>query len=183
MRAGTFPEEMYRNFQWSIARECRTKEALMSKLPTALVLYAALLMTGCGTAEYDWNKAMAAGNLAAYQTFVKNHPTDRRADDARGRIMGLQDDQAWAMAQATHTVAGYREYLRTQSGGIHAAGAKYEITGLERAAAWKAVQNEESAESLRAFLQKYPQGLESNEARRKLGALESRAIRTPRNHA
>jgi hypothetical protein len=159
------------------------KEALMSQLPTALVLCAALLMTACGTAEYDWNKAMATGTLAAYQTFVKNHPTDRRADDARGRIMGLQDDQAWAVAQATHTVAGYREYLRTKSGGIHAADAQYEITGLERAAAWKAVQNDKSAASLKAFLQKYPQGVESNEARRKLSAPESRAIGPPRNHA
>lgn len=121
----------------------------MSKLPTALVLCAALLMTACGTAEYDWNQAMATGTLAAYRTFVKNHPTDRRADDARGRIMGLQDDQAWAMAQATHTVAGYREYLRTEGGGIHAADAQYEITGLERAAAWKAVKNDESAASLK----------------------------------
>jgi hypothetical protein len=174
---------MYRNFQWSIATECRTKEALMSKLTSAVVLCAALLMSGCGTAEYDWNQAMAAGTLAAYRTFVQNHPTDRRAGDARGRILALQDDQAWAMAQATHTAAGYREYLRIESGGIHAADAQYEITGLERAAAWKAVQNDETAASLRAFLQKYPQGIESNEARLKLSALESRAIGPRRNHA
>jgi hypothetical protein len=145
-----------------------TKEALMSRLPTAFALCAALVMTGCGTPEYDWNKAMAANTLAAYQTFVKNHPADKRADDARGRILGLQDDRAWALAQATHTIAGYRRYLQAQSGGIHAEDAQYEITALERAAAWRAIQKDESAASLQAFLQKYPQGVESNEARRKL---------------
>jgi major membrane immunogen (membrane-anchored lipoprotein) len=113
----------------------------MSKLPSGLVMCAALLMTGCGTAEYDWNKAMSAGTLPAYQTFVKNHPTGRRADDARGRILALRDDQTWATAQATHTVAAYREYLQTESGGIHAADAQYEIDALQRAAALKAVQS------------------------------------------
>lgn len=100
----------------------------MSKLPSVLMLCAAVLSTGCGTAEYDWNKAMAAGSLSAYRTFLKDHPTGRRAGDARGRILALEDDQAWARARATHTVAGYREYLRTESGGIHAADAQYEIT-------------------------------------------------------
>jgi hypothetical protein len=104
----------------------------MSKLPGALVLCAALLATACGTAEYDWNQATAAGSLTAYRDFLKNHPADRRADYARGRIMALRDDQAWAMAQATHTVAAYREYLRTEGGGIHAADAQYEIAALER---------------------------------------------------
>ena len=58
----------------------------MSKLPNALMLCAVLLSTGCGTAEYDWNKAMAAGTLAAYRTFLKDHPTGPRADDAQYEI-------------------------------------------------------------------------------------------------
>lgn len=104
----------------------------MSKLPGTLMLCVALLSTGCGTAEYDWNKAMAGGTLAAYRTFLKDHPTGPRADDARGRILALEDDQAWARARATHTIAGYREYLRTESGGVHAADAQYDIAALER---------------------------------------------------
>jgi hypothetical protein len=68
-----------------------TKEALMSRLPTAFALCAALVMAGCGTAEYDWNKAMAANTLAAYQTFVKNHflqkyPQGVESNEARRKL-------------------------------------------------------------------------------------------------
>jgi hypothetical protein len=126
----------------------------MSKPWSAFILCAAVLMSACGTAEYDWNKAISAGTLSAYRTFVKNHPIDPRADDARGRILALQDDQAWAMAQASHSVAGYREYLRTESGGIHAADAQYEIAALK-----------------------------SNDAKRKFSTLESHALGPPRNPA
>ncbi|MGH9561628.1 MAG: tetratricopeptide repeat protein, partial [Terracidiphilus sp.] len=156
----------------SLRESAIPEEALMSKLPMAFVLGAALMAAGCGTADYDWNKALAANTVAAYQTFLQNHPKSKHADDARGRLLGVQDDQAWALAQATNTVPGYQDYLKTESGGIHASDAQYEITALERAAAWKAVQKDESAASLQAFLQKYPQGLESNEARQKLSTLD-----------
>jgi hypothetical protein len=162
MSAGTFHGKMHRNFSGVLQEGAEPKEALMSKLPSAFMLCAALLISGCGTAEYDWNQATAAGTLPAYQSFVKNHPTDRRADDARGRILALQDDKAWAIAQAARSVAGYREYLRTESGGIYAADAQYEINALQRAAALKAVQSD---------------------ARGKLSALESRTIGPPRTDA
>jgi hypothetical protein len=162
MSAGTFRGEMYRNFCGGIARGAEPEEALMSKLPSALGLCAILLMSGCGIAEYDWNKALAAGTLPAYQTFLRNHPTGQHADDARGRILALRDDQTWAIAQAAHSVAGYQEYLRTESGGIYAADAQYEITALQRAAALKTDQSE---------------------AHGKLSALESRAVGPPRTGA
>ncbi len=146
----------------------------MTKLTTAFAVCAGLVLVGCGTAEYDWNKALAANTLAAYQTFLTRHATSKHADDARGRILGLRDDQAWSLAQATDTIDGYRAYLQSESGGVHAPDAQYKITALERAQAWNIAQKDGSAASLQAFLQKYPQGPESNEARRRLGALDFR---------
>lgn len=144
----------------------------MTRLTVALTLCAGLAVAGCGTAEYDWNKALAANSLAAYQTFLQSHGSSKHADDARGRIMGLRDDQAWALAKATDTVAGYQDYLRTEGGGVHAQDAQYKMTALQRAQDWKALQSGESATSLQAFLKKYPQGPESNEARQKLKDLD-----------
>jgi outer membrane protein assembly factor BamD (BamD/ComL family) len=149
----------------------------MIRVSTAFAVCAGLVMMGCGTAEYDWNKALAANTLAAYQSFLKHHGTSKYADDARGRMLGLRDDQAWSLAQATHTIDGYQSYLQTESGGVHASDAQYQITALERARAWKAVQKD-SVASLQAFLRKYPQGSESNDARRRLATLDFHPQRT-----
>ena len=139
-----------------------------------LIVCAALAMSGCNTANSDWKKATTANTLTAYQTFVQKHADDKRADDARGRILALQDEQAWATAMKANTVESYQEYLRAESGGVYADDARYHITALERAAAWQSLQNDLSAPSLQAFLQKYPQGPESNEARAKLKDLSFR---------
>ncbi|MGB6310777.1 MAG: SPOR domain-containing protein [Steroidobacteraceae bacterium] len=146
----------------------------MSKLTMTMVLCAGLTLAGCGFAEYDWNKTLAANTATAYQTFLQHHPTNKHADDARGRMLALRDDQAWALAQATNTLAGYQDYLKSESGGVHAGDAQYQITALQRAAAWKEVQKDESAAALQAFLRQYPQGLESNQARARLSTLDYR---------
>jgi hypothetical protein len=155
-------------------RSGAVEEALMTRLTAAFLACACVVIAGCGTAQYEWNKALAANTLAGYQAFLKDHGGSKYAADARGRVLGLEDDQAWSLAKATNTIDGYREYLRAEPGGVHAADARYEIGALERAQAWKSLPNDASADSLRAFLQKYPQGQESNEARQKLAALDYR---------
>jgi len=143
----------------------------MTKRMAAFVAGIGLVIAGCGTAEYDWNKALAANTLAGYQAFLRDHGDSQYADNARGRLLALEDDHAWSLAQAAHTIDGYREYLRVEGGGIHAPDAQYEITALERAQAWKSLPKDPSPESLQAFVHQYPRGPESNEARQKLAAL------------
>lgn len=147
---------------------------MMRRLMTGFVLCASVMIMGCKPAASDWYKATAANSLGAYQTFLRNYPKDKHADEARGRILALQDDQDWAKAQATNTIEGYQAYLQNEPGGIYARDAQYQLTALERADAWKVAQNEGSAASLKAFLKKYPQGSESNEARQKLSTLAYR---------
>lgn len=145
----------------------------IKKLIPALVCIGAAL-SACNTADGDWRQATAANTMSAYQAFLQKHADSRHAENARGRILALEDDQAWNAARADNSIKGYEDYLKAQSGGIHVGEAKYQITALQRAAAWKAVQNEASAASLQAFLLKYPQGLESNEARARLKELDYR---------
>lgn len=132
------------------------------------------VLTACNTAENDWNKATAANTMVAYQAFLQQHPGDKHADNAQGRILGLKDEQAWSNAQTVNTIAAYHGYLTAESGGVHAGEAKYQLTALQRANDWKVIPKEASAEVLRAFLTKYPQGLESNEARDKLKEMDYR---------
>jgi hypothetical protein len=139
-----------------------------------LAVCAGLALAGCGTAEWDWNKAAAANTLAAYQAFVKDHPGDRRAEDARGRILALQDEQAWAAALKANSLEGFQDYLKAEGGGVHAEQAQFQITAIERAAAWKELPSDATAESLQVFLQKFPQGAESVLARTKLADLAYR---------
>jgi hypothetical protein len=150
------------------------EDAIMNRVTAAFAACASLVIAGCGTAEYDWNKALTANTVPAYQNFLKDHGGSKYADDARGRLLGLKDDQEWSLAQATNTIDGYQDYLRAEGGGIHAPDAQYKITALERAQAWQSLPNDASADSLQAFVQKYPEGPESNEARQKLAALDYR---------
>jgi hypothetical protein len=138
-----------------------------SWIPALLCMGAVL--SSCGLiADSDWHKATLANTIAGYETFLQEHPDNKHAGNARGRILALRDDHAWSAAQASNSIAGFEGYLKVQSGGVHAGEAKYQITALQRAAAWKAIQNDPSAASLQAFLVVYPQGRESNEARAKL---------------
>jgi len=137
-------------------------------LMPALVFAAAGLSACNMMTESDWHQATLANTIAGYETFLQEHPGNQHAENARGRILALRDDQAWRAAQASNTIAAYEGYLKVQSGGVHAGEATYQITALQRASAWKAIQNDPSAASLQAFLAVYPQGRESNEAREKL---------------
>ncbi len=132
---------------------------------TALGACATAALYACDSAQSDWYRATAANTLAAYQSFVQKHGDDKRADNARGRILALQDDQAWTEAQAANSIAGYQAYLSTESGGVHANEAHYRLTALQRADDWKAAAKDGSAPALQAFLLKYPQGTGSRPAR------------------
>jgi SPOR domain len=146
--------------------------SIRSAIP--VVLCASVVLAACNSAASDWRKAIAANSVAAYETFLREHGSDEHADNARGRILALQDDQAWSKARAAKTADSYDAYLKTEGGGVHAQEARYYLTALQRAEDWKGIQNGASAASLQAFLQKYPQGPEAQQARAQLKALNFR---------
>jgi hypothetical protein len=141
---------------------------MKNRLTTGLVLCTSLLLMACNFAEYDWYKATSANTLVAYQAFVREHPGDKHADEARGRILALQDDADWNTAKNLNTIAAFQDYLQKESGGVHVLEAQAQMTALKRADAWQTAQQDGSAASLQAFLKRYPQGPEADQARQQL---------------
>jgi hypothetical protein len=129
---------------------------MKSRLSMGLVFCTSLLLMACHFAEYDWYQATAANTLIAYQAFVREHPRDKHADEARGRILALQDDADWNTANNLNTIAGFQEYLQKESGGVHVLEAQAKLTALKRADALQAAQKDGSAASLQAYLKQSP---------------------------
>lgn len=132
-----------------------------------------VVLLACSSAESDWKKADGQGTVAAYQAFLRDHPNNAHADQARDRIHALQDEQAWADAQKANTQESFQAYLQNQPQGVHSAEAHDRITALERSAAWKVAQASATAAALQEFLQKYPQGPEADQARAQLQTLKA----------
>lgn len=137
----------------------------------SLMIAASFMTASCGLIEYDWNKAMAANTVTAYETYLQAHHSGKHVDEARGRILALEDDQAWSTAKTLNSIEGYQAYLQKEAGGVHAGDAHYQLTALQRARDWQGLQHQSSATALQAFLKTYPQGPESSLARERLSTL------------
>jgi cell division septation protein DedD len=140
-----------------------------------LILTAALF--ACSSAQSDWNKADAANTAAAFQDFLKQHPNDDHAQEARDRLQKLADEQAWADAQKGNTLEAYQQYLQKEPMGTHVADANTQVTALERATEWKTAQAANTEAALQGFLQKYSQGPEADQAREQLKKLQEEGYR------
>jgi hypothetical protein len=106
----------------------------MTRWVVSLLMVGALL--GCGsTTNSDWQRANLAGTVGAYQQFLDRHPDGADADEARSRILSLQDQQAWTEALSTNTAEGYRQYLQKEPSGSHVRDANEHIVALASAAA------------------------------------------------
>jgi len=137
-----------------------------------MAILTVVVLLACSSSESDWKKADAQGTVAAYQAFLKDHPNNAHADQARDRIHALEDEQAWADAQKTNTLESFQTYLQNQPKGVHSAEAHDRIATLERSAAWRVAQASATPTVLQEFLQKYPQGPEADQARAQLQTLK-----------
>lgn len=136
-------------------------------------LLGTVALVACSSARDDFQKASAQNTIAAYQSFLKEHPNSDLAIQAQDRIHAVQDERAWASAQKTNTVAAFQQYLRDQPNGVHFADSRDRILALQRAGAWKAALADGNQPAIEAFLQKYPVGPEASDAHAKLESLKS----------
>jgi outer membrane protein assembly factor BamD (BamD/ComL family) len=149
------------------------------KLIPAVVL--AALLTACSSSESDWNKTLAVGSPAAYQTFLAQHPDSQHAREARELLQKMADDQAWSNAQQSNTIEAYRQYLQERPAGAFRQDARTQVMLLERAAAWKAAEASNTEAAFQDFLQKYGAGPEAALARVQLQKLHSDKARAAGN--
>jgi cell division septation protein DedD len=146
-------------------------------IQTVHLFLAGALLVACSSAESDWAKADAANTAAAYENFIKQHPNDTHAQQARDHLQKIEDDQAWSDALKSNTLEGYQQYLQKEPGGTHVEDAHSQVTASERAAAWKTAQAANTQSALQDFLQKYSQGPEADQARVQLQKLQSEGYR------
>jgi hypothetical protein len=138
-----------------------------------LALCGSLAISACSSVNKDWANASAQNTIAAYQSFLNKHSGDAHSQEARSRIVALQDDSTWKTAQNVNSPDGYQQYLQAEPNGTHARAARDEITTLERASAWKTTLSDGTSISFQAFLEKYPQGPEADQARQKLMSIHA----------
>lgn len=136
-------------------------------------IIAVAALAACSSAESDWQKAQTQNTTAAYEDFLKQHPNDTHAQEAKDHLQKSQDEQAWADAQKTDTADGYQQYLQKQPNGAHADDAHTQITALGRSDAWKTAQAANTPQALQDFLQKYSTGPEADQARAQLDKLQA----------
>ncbi|MGH8316513.1 MAG: tetratricopeptide repeat protein [Steroidobacteraceae bacterium] len=136
----------------------------MKKSFLVLCVVAAGALAACSNPTADWQKATQQNTVAAYQQFIKQHPSDARAPQARNRIDALKDEQAWATAQSANTLDAYQTYLQQEPSGMHAADAQDKINSLQADAAWANAQSTNTAAAYQDFLQKYPNASEAAQA-------------------
>jgi hypothetical protein len=132
---------------------------------------AALLLTACGSTQSDWNEARAANTVAAYESFIDQHPNTPQSVQAHQQIATLNDEQAWAVALAANTAEAFQTYLQEWPTGVYSGQAHDRIGSIERMNAWYAASAAGTTEALQDFLQQFPHGPEAAQARARLAKL------------
>lgn len=144
---------------------------MKKSLLLVLCVVAAGVLVACSSPNADWQKASSQGTVAAYQTFIQEHPNDPRAQQARNRISALKDEKAWAGAKSANTLSGYQDYLQQFPQGMHAAEAQDTVNSMQESADWQSAQSAGTAQALQDFLQKYPNAPQAQQAMHQLDKL------------
>lgn len=141
-------------------------------LPALLVgLLATGALLACSSPNADWQKASAQGTAAAYRSFIRQHPSDPRVQQARNRIAALEDKQAWQSAHSAGTEQAYQQYLMRYPDGAYTAQAQGALTTLKETSAWQRAQSAGTAAAYEAFVSQYPNAAEASQAQAQIDKL------------
>jgi len=102
----------------------------MGLIGAALAL--ALLLGGCGV-DRDFDGAVKANTIGAYDEYLRLHPDGAHAADARARLAALVEEREWQRARSLATIDGYQQYLRGYPQGTHSKEALVAIADLNLA--------------------------------------------------
>src|SRR5712672_2501441 len=91
---------------------------------------AAFSSLGCGT-DSDYEAAVQANTVAAYDDYLRLHPDGSHAADARAHLAVLVEEREWQRARAAGTSDGYKQFLRGYASGAHAHEALMAIAALD----------------------------------------------------
>lgn len=145
------------------------KKTSIASLVACLLATGALV--GCSSSNADWQNASSQGTVAAYRSFIKQHPDDPRVQQARNRIESLQDKHAWQTTQNTATEQAYQHYLAQYPDGAYAAQAQGALTSLKQASAWRAAKAQGTPAAYEAFVRKFPNATQVDRAQAEIDKL------------
>jgi hypothetical protein len=109
---------------------CSTPGAWPARFALATAL--ACLAAGCG-GDADFDRAAHSNTTMAWDDYLRAHPDDARAREARERRAVLVETREWQQAQSADNADAYRRYLRSYPQGAHANDALEAITHLNLA--------------------------------------------------
>jgi hypothetical protein len=67
----------------------------------------------------DWQIALRANTVAAYEAFQAKHPHSQYQKELAKRLLLIDDEQAWLKTAALGTIDGYRSYLQAWPSGAY----------------------------------------------------------------
>lgn len=109
-------------------------------------------MTGCQTAESQWQEALRRNTPESYRTFMAENPGHLRSSEAKKRLEAVE----FARARRVDTITAYENFIRNHPAGHLADQAKERLLfrGMEEEQ-FLSVQNDGSLTNLAHFLLKY----------------------------
>lgn len=134
-------------------------------------LLVAAALSACSSPNAGWQKASTQGTVAAYRSFIRHHPEDPRAQQARNRIDALEDTHAWRAARSSGTERPYQRYLAQYPAGAYTTLARNAIITLRESNVWQRTRTADTAAGYRTFLQRFPDAPEADKAQIQLDTL------------
>ena len=132
-----------------------------------------LTLCCCVSTQGAWDEANRQGTIAAYEQFLRVHPTADEAGQARARLRALWEDKRWSNAAAINTIEGYKVFLSTDPDSKYAPEAKQRLSGMIADRDWKAARAANTAAALGAFLKDHGTSQYAAEARERFAALSA----------
>jgi len=116
--------------------------------------------------QMHWEVARAANTIAAYEEFLRNHPSGKLADQARIRLELYSTQRDWQIARTTDTIPAYEEFLSKHPSGGLADQARIrleELYSIQRD--WQTARAADTISAYEEFLSKHPSGELADQAR------------------
>lgn len=133
-------------------------------------MVAAMCVSGCATANRDWQKTDHLGTINAYEVFLNRHSDAEQAPLARQRIAALRCDQAWKRALSLDSISSYEEFLANFPGSRYDTEAKANLRPNKE---WEHVSQVRTIAACEDFLKKHPTFKKTSEVKRLITSLES----------
>lgn len=130
-----------------------------------------LFFVGCAAGK-AYKAAEESHTISAYESFVKQFPKGKRAEEAQATLAVLYEERDWESATRNDQLSFYRVYLKNHPQGKHKSEARTRIAALEEERDWKKAQQKDLLQGYLEFLEFYPDSRFAAEAEAKIQRIQ-----------